>query len=268
MEPQGRRAVSDEKESDFLKAFQQWITDNSYAREVELSFVDCDRNKNVRPAKLLSLVAAAGGYDYDARGLTHQKLYEMGQVFLLSGIALRIHRRPVNREVLTITTWEDGVHGAHMRRVYEITDESGAVCVSAKSEWILIDPADRKILRPASFTGKPLTTCPKSIDCPDCRRITLPREGTEMLGTRLVRWSDLDGNGHVYSGNYGDIVWDVLPADLQGAPLRELYINYSREALLGETLTLQGFQEGNSYTVEGRLEEGHCFSCRCEFDPD
>ena len=89
-----------------------------------------------------------------------------------------------------------------------------------------------------------------------------------MLGTRLVRWSDLDGNGHVYSGNYGDIVWDVLPADLQGAPLRELYINYSREALLGETLTLQGFREGNSYTVEGRLEEGHCFSCRCEFDPD
>ena len=111
-----------------------------------------------------------------------------------------------------------------MRRVYEMTDESGNVCVSAKSEWILVDPAERKILRPSSFTGKPLTTCPKSIDCPDCRRIALPQEGTEVLGTRLIRWSDLDGNGHVYSGNYGDIVWDFLPVDLQAAPLRELYM--------------------------------------------
>lgn len=248
-----------------MKAFQQWLTENGYAREVELAFADCDRDKNVRPAKLLSLLAAAAGFDYDARGLTHQRLYDIGQVFLLSRIALRIHRRPVNREVLTVATWEDGAHGAHMRRVYEMTDESGNVCVSAKSEWILIDPAQRKILRPASFTGKPLTTCPKSIDCPDCRRISLPREGAEELGTRLIRWSDLDGNGHVYSGNYGDIVWDFLPADLQGAPLRELYINYSREAVLSETLTLRGFREKDAYTVEGCLGEEHCFSCRCEF---
>lgn len=248
-----------------MRAFQQWQMENSYAREVELAFADCDRNKNVRAAKLLSLMAAMAGFDYDARGLTHQRLYAMGQVFLLSRIALRIHRRPENREVLTVTTWEDGVHGAHMRRVYEITDESGNVCVSAKSEWILIDPAERKILRPSSFTGKPLTTCPKLIDCPDCRRIALPHEGAEALGTRLIRWSDLDGNGHVYSGNYGDIVWDFLPADLQAAPLRELYINYSREATLGETLTLRGFRERDAYTVEGRLVEEHCFSCRCEF---
>lgn len=248
-----------------MKAFQQWLTENGYAREVELAFADCDRDKNVRPAKLVSLMAAVAGFDYDARGLTHQRLYAMGQVFLLSRIALRIHRRPVNGEVLTVATWEDGIHGAHMRRVYEMTDGSGNVCVSAKSEWILIDPAERKILRPNSFTGKTLTTCPKSIDCPDCRRLSLPQEGAEALGVRRIRWSDLDGNGHVYSGNYGDIVWDFLPADLQSAPLRELYINYSREAVLGETLTLRGFREKDAYTVEGRLGEEHCFSCRCEF---
>lgn len=249
-----------------MKAFQQWLTENGYAREVELAFADCDRDQNVRPAKILSLMAAAAGFDYDARGLTHQRLYALGQVFLLSRIALRIHRRPVDRDVLTVATWEDGIHGAHMRRVYEMTDGSGTVCVSAKSEWILIDPAERKILRPTSFTGKRLTTCPKSIDCPDCRRISLPQEGTEELGVRRIRWSDLDGNGHVYSGNYGDIVWDFLPANLQSAPLRELYINYSREAVLGETLTLRGFREKDAYTVEGRLGEEHCFSCRCEFD--
>lgn len=248
-----------------LRSFGQRQTENSYTREVELAFADCDRNGSVRPAALLSLVAAVAGYDYDARGLTYRKLYSMGEVFLLSRIALRIHRRPVNREVLAVTTWEDGVHAAHMRRVYEMADETGAVRVSAKSEWVLVDPAERKILRPDSFTGKAITVCPRTIDCPDCRRIALPKGTGEDLPARPVRWSDLDGNGHVYSGNYGDIVWDALPADLQGAPLAALYINYSREATLGETVALRGLREDGAYTMEGWLEGERCFSCRCEF---
>lgn len=248
-----------------METFQQWLTDNSYARQVELGFADCDREKNVRPASLLSLVAATAGYDYNARGLPYEKLYGLGQVFLLSRIALRIFRRPVNRDVLTVTTWEDGVHRAHMRRVYEMADERGALCVSAKSEWILLDPAERKILRPDHFTAKPVTTCPKEIDCPDCRRIALPKERTEELGTRTVRWSDLDGNGHVYSGNYGDIVWDALPPELQGAPLRELYMNYSKEAVLGETLALRGFREAGAYCMEGIVGREQCFACKCVF---
>ena len=248
-----------------LRAFGQQQTENSYTREEELAFADCDRDGNVRPATLLSLVAAVAGYDYDARGLTYRRLYSMGEVFLLSRIALRIHRRPVNREVLAVTTWEDGVRAAHMRRVYEMADETGAVCVSAKSEWVLVDPAQRKILRPDSFTGKAFTVCPKTIDCPDCRRIALPKGKGEDLSARPVRWSDLDGNGHVYSGNYGDIVWDALPADLQSAPLAALYINYSREATLGETIALRGLREDGAYTMEGWLEGERCFSCRCEF---
>lgn len=248
-----------------MKGFQQWLTEDGYAREVELSFADCDRDKNIRPAKLLSLVAAAAGFDYDARGLTHQRLYEMGEVFLLSRVALRIHRRPANREVLTVSTWEDGVRGAHMRRAYEMTDEGGAAAVSARSEWILINPAERKILRPSDFKSRTLHSCGRPVDCPECRRISLPKEGREFLGSRTVRWSDLDGNGHIYSGNYGDIVWDVLPGDLQSAPLRELYVNYSKEAVLGETMELLGFREDGAYTVEGRLGEELCFSCRSEF---
>ena len=69
-------------------------------------FWDCDRNKRVRVAALLSKAAAFAGYDYDARGLTHETLYAMREAFLLSRLALRIHDCPRAGEVLTITTWE------------------------------------------------------------------------------------------------------------------------------------------------------------------
>ena len=248
-----------------MRDFQQILTENSYSRQEELVFWDCGPDQRARVAALLSKAAAFAGYDYDARGLTHEVLLERREVFLLSRLAMRIHDCPRAGDVLTITTWENGSKGAHMRRVYEMADEAGRLRVSMKSEWILVDPVTRKILRPSSFTAKPLTLCGQEIDCPDPQKIVLPREGTEDLGSRTVRWSDLDGNGHLYSGNYGDIIWDALPADLQNRTPQEFQINYSKEATLGEELRLIGFREGETYRVEGMGPAAPCFTALCVF---
>ena len=91
-----------------MRDFKQVLMENGYSRQEELVFWDCDRNKRVRVAALLSKAAAFAGYDYDARGLTHETLYAMREAFLLSRLALRIHDCPRAGEVLTITTWENG----------------------------------------------------------------------------------------------------------------------------------------------------------------
>ena len=247
-----------------MKDFKQYLMDDGYFRQEELIFADCDRNQRARVSTFLSKAAAFAGYDYDARGLTHEKLYSMREVFLLSRMAVRIHRCPMAREVLDISTWENGVKGAHMQRVYEIADREG-VLVSIRSDWILVDPVTRRIMRPGTFTARKLGTCPKTIDAPQTQKILLPHEGLEELGTRKVVWSDLDGNGHVYSGNYGDFVWDYLPADLQEQLPKEFFINYSKEATLGQELRMVGVRRENEYLMEGLGPEGVCFSARCVF---
>jgi len=239
--------------------------ENGCFRQEELGFWDCDREQRVRVAALLSKMATFAGYDYDARGLTHERLLESREVFLLSRAAVRIHDCPHARDVLDITTWENGAKAAHMRRYYEMRDQEGRVRVSAKTDWILVDPVTRKILRPSSFTAKPLAVSDRPLDCPEPRKIVLPEEGREDLGTRVVRWSDLDGNGHLYSGNYGDIVWDALPEDLQVRVPGEFYINYCREAVLGDALRLEGCRSGEGYFVEGLGPHGPCFTALCVF---
>ena len=107
--------------------------------------------------------------------------------------------------------------------------------------------------------------CPVEIDCPEPKKIILPKEGLEELGERKVVWSDLDGNGHLFSGNYGDIVWDYLPADLQPRTVKEFAINYSREAKFGDRIRIRGIREENSYLMESLGEEGVCFTARCVF---
>ena len=153
-----------------------------------------------------------------------------------------------------------------MQRVYEMRDQAGKLRCAIRSDWVLVDPETRRIARPESFTAKPLTTCPVAIDCPPTRKVALPRQGLEELGTRPVYWSDLDGNGHVYSGNYGDIAWDFLPPDLQERTPSAFYINYSREATLGQQLRLLGCRDGaDVYLLEAIGPGGTCFTCRCEF---
>ena len=104
-----------------MSDLREVLQENSYLRQKQLIFADCDRYQRARVSTLLSIAAAVAGADYDARGLTYEKLYEMREVFLLSRIALRIHRCPRALQVVDVTTWEDGVKAAHMQRVYEIT---------------------------------------------------------------------------------------------------------------------------------------------------
>lgn len=275
-----------------LPSFEQHSYENGYSRQEELTFRDCGPDKGVKISTLLSKMAFFGGFDYDARGLTHEKLLQMRNVFLFSRAAIRIHRRPLDREVLDIRTWEDGIRGAHMRRVYEMADAGGEICVSGKSDWILVDPISRKILRPAAFTARKRYDCPKEIACPEPKKIRFPKANTgaergtpeagnaehgapEALGSWTVPWSALDGNGHLFSGNYGDVVWDFLPAELRERPVREFQINYSKEATLGETLRLVGAwgafhaestaegrpdtPEARPYVMEGIGPDGICF---------
>lgn len=243
---------------------KQWLEGERYFRQEELTFWDCDAAGRVRPAAILSMMASVAGQDYTARGLPYEKLFSIRQVFLLSKLAFRLHSYPISGETVTLSTWEDGVKAAHMRRSYEFLREDGSPFVSGKSEWILVDPVSRKILRPSQFTGKPLASGGRPVDAPECRKIILPREA-EKLAVRRVMFSDLDHNGHLFSGNYGDVVWDYLPAELQTATLREFQINYSREATLGEELTLLGHREAGRYEMEGLCGTERCFSCQCLF---
>ncbi len=249
-----------------MRQFEQHLYEVGYSRQQEVTFQDCDRNKQVRVGALLSVMALYGGYDYDARGLTHEKLTELRQVFLLSRAAIKIHRRPVNREVLTVDTWEDGFRGPHFRRVYRMSDDAGNVLVSAKSDWLLVDPVSRKIERPSAFKAREVPAPGgREIDCPEPKKIRLPADGLEELGERVIRWSDLDGNGHLFSGNYGNIVWDCLPPDLQSRPVDAFFINYSREVTLGDSLRLTGSRAGNVYRMEGRGPAELCFTAECAF---
>ena len=275
-----------DEEIKILSPFERKLYRNGYSRQMELTFPDCGPDKKARISSLLGWMAIFGGFDYDARGLTHDVLWERREVFLLSRAVMKIDKRPVDRDILNIRTWENGIHGARMRREYRMEYLDGTCAVSGKSEWILADPITRKILRPANFTARELLPRPDGleIDCPEPEKIRFPDDKNNNnikinTGGRIVNWSDLDGNGHVFSGNYADFVWDFLPADLKERSVKLFSINYSKEAVLGEKIDLRGAfadndsnsdsengENGCDYIVRGDGPDGTCFLCEIIFD--
>ena len=77
-----------------MESFKQKLYKNGYFRQEELVFWDCDREQRVRLAALLSRLGAFAGYDYDARGLTHEVLWANREVFLLSRASIKIQDCP------------------------------------------------------------------------------------------------------------------------------------------------------------------------------
>ena len=59
-----------------MSDLREVLQENSYLRQKQLIFADCDRYQRARVSTLLSIAAAVAGADYDARGLTYEKLYE------------------------------------------------------------------------------------------------------------------------------------------------------------------------------------------------
>ena len=64
-----------------------------------------------------------------------------------------------------------------------------------------------------------------------------------------------------YLGRYGI----ALPEDLQTQTPREFQINYSREAVLGDSLRLEGLRGDEGCFVEGLGPRGVCFTALCVF---
>ena len=90
----------------------------------------------------------------------------------------------------------------------------------------------------------------------DIDAVILDMDGSLVDSMWMWRAIDIE-----YLGRYGI----ALPEDLQIQTPREFQINYSREAVLGDTLRLEGFRGEEGYWVEGLGPRGSCFTALCVF---
>lgn len=229
-----------------------------FCREQEVHFYDCDPQSRMKISAANKLLADMADAHYAARGMDHRWLWEHGFVFLVSKVSIQFDRLPRPREILTAKTWERGIKGASFLRDFEVRDADDQRVMTANTAWMLVNPSSWQVLRPSEFPNAEPTGI--EAECPPCRRLKMANG--VPVGSREIRYSDLDANGHVYNAVYADIASDVLASEFRERELRTYQINFIHQAVFGDTISLWMQQmNANTVVIKGMVGDHDCFLC-------
>lgn len=222
-----------------------------------IKFYHCNGHQDLSLRAYLEWSVEMGNLHLESRGITWQQMREERQIILLSRLAYTRLAPATYGQNCRFTTWEYGVKGPQFIRNFSLEGEDGRVLAQSTSAWILVDPVERKILRPSQCLHE-LLPHPREVS-PEIQRFRLPE--MPVVARHQVRPSQIDGNGHMGNQFYADLLTDYAPAPFAGRTVQSAQMTFDHEAREGEVLTLCAEATGpESYAMSGRLPDGRkCF---------
>ncbi len=232
-----------------------------FSRAHVVPVYDCDLYCRLRPSAMLRYIQSVAGEHLDSLGLTYQRLYDEGFVFVVAGTALKIHRAPAVGEHIVIFTAPFTGRGANMLRETVIHDQSGTLLAECQTNWALIDSHTSRLLRASNFPYTLPMLKGEWAPFSDPARIHIRLN--EPLGDpteRIVRLSDLDQNLHMNNTVYADILTDCFgDAYIDSSGIDTLFLRYHLQAKLHDCLSLQCGRDGQLFVVSAHRGEKKCF---------
>lgn len=234
-----------------------------YTIPLTVATYDCDVNRRIKPSSVLRLQQEIGELHLATVGMGYKALCDMGLVFLLTRTLCTVCDAPRLEDEILLSTTSHGVKGVNFIRSYDFTAPDGRALIHSVTAFVLVDPAEHKILRPTAADRFGMVHCP--VMPPELPgRVSLPAAASAEE-PRTVRFTDIDYNGHLNNTVYADIVMDYVPAELANRPLRRFEINFSGEAKLGDKLSVTSYTEGGVFLLGAEHASGRCFTARFEF---
>lgn len=181
-------------------------------------------------------------------GVSIPELQRMGMTWMILRTRLFVDRYACWPETLTGETWICPPRGLHWLRAFRALDEQGKAVFHGESQWVLLDTAKGRPLRPSD--------CPAAIpaakaDDPvhvvtgDFPRHVFDKNPEEILvreGTPRVHLADCDGNHHV--SNLADIRWlsqDLPHAFLLSHKVKAIDTTWEKQLFYGDEIKVRTF---------------------------
>lgn len=224
-----------------MNTYRQYHDENSrFFSETMVYFSQCNINKNISLDSILKLTSDTAVEDFNIRNMSRDNLTAKGIAILVSRCSFKIHKYPVENQHVVISTWEEKSEALQFVRSYEIRSESGEKLVSGLSTWLLVDLNNRKLLPIKKFDEMGMRS-PSEIktehECLPCGKISISQDA-KLLGERKICYSDVDANGHTNNSRYIAFAVDALPPEYRGKHFTDFRINFSKEAMMDETLQI------------------------------
>lgn len=203
-------------------------------------------------SSMFNLVLHAAGRDAHRRGFGIDALAEKNYGWVLSRMCLELDYIPSEYEEFTLYTWIGGYNRLASTRNFTLADSNGREYGRAVSQWCMLDfdtrmPVDMNTL--TKVHEGTIVDAPSPCDAP--KRIAAV--SGEAIAQRKVAYSDIDFNRHMNTMRYIDFAFDSLPIEVpeQLTAIR-MDLNFMKEALYGDTLSLMRADAEQGYSFEFR----------------
>ena len=227
-----------------------------YNYEYEIKYQEVDGQKKLRLYNLENYLLEVAGTVADDLGFGIAVLHPKGLTWILTRLSVEMYELPTHCEKVRFETWIES--NAHMLSTRDFRIYSGDKVIGVcKSVWAVLDLQKREIVNcfdDPIFEG---AIDGEVIDLPRVRMTTIP-EPTGSVPHKVV-YSDIDYNGHCNSCRYLQAMTDAYLPDYYGKKVR-LDINYSKEAMIGETLQTNYLvtEDGVQYQQKNENGETSC----------
>ena len=196
-----------------------------------------DRFDRLKPSCVLDYMQEVAGDHSAMLGADRNMLTSKGLFWAVIRHRIQITRLPKAGEDILVKTWPMPTTRTAYPRSTIAWDSEGNESFRSISLWVLMDQKTRAMVLPGKsgvtveglLLGSELAV-PGSV---------VPRT-MENTQERMVRFSDLDYNGHMNNCKYLEWIADLLPSGFhKDRQVQEITLNYLSEAREGENLQLQ-----------------------------
>ncbi len=220
----------------------------------------------LRPAAFMDLAQEIAYWAAQALGFGYDTLHIHHVAWVLSRMHIRFVQPPLWRDNVRLYTWHKGASGLFYLRDFDLRDADGNTAVACTSSWVVINEETRRLVRPEELAHLMEVGEVDHAIVEPAPKVHLPRGAeAELAAGHTVAFSDIDLIGHTNNARY--VVWamDCLPYEDAVRPLKDLYINFNKETVCGETVQLYRLRSGNAWFVEGRVDGKSCFVVKMEY---
>ena len=237
-----------------------------FEKRYHLRIGDFDASRHLRPSTVLDLFQCVAAEHAEELGIGLDRMLEQELIWVLVRVRYEIER-PITygTERLHVKTWPLAPRRSGFQREYRVTDAAGNLLIRGTSDWVLMHRVRRRLMPVGDIYPKDIEYLTEQSF--EGRVSPIPDTRTEEPPVPfMLRYSDLDMNGHVNNTRYLDWCCNALGIDvLRSSELAAFAINYNQEILpeqevrtelrrLGSDFSFSGFHgEARSFDVGGVL---------------
>ena len=224
-----------------------------FSQEYWINANDTDLNGIVSAGAVLRYMQDAANWQMEKQGPSFDALWENGYSFVLSRIALSIYAPMRSHELITAQSWAIASKGYIYQRCYRIV-RGDDIVAEASSAWALLGKEDRKPRRVGEVPLNYSEDDPLELDMP--LRFRVPQEiQMNLVGERVIGYSDVDRNGHLNNTRYPDLYCSYLP-DMRHKRVISFSVSFLSEAPLGESVKVYLGSDDETYYFRSVLPSG------------